>query len=646
MQRGKVGRFTAWVVAVLAALVGRWAIDAAGSRPLSSPERPNILWITAEDLSPHLGAYGDPYARTPRLDAFAQEAVVYTRAFATAPVCSPARSCLITGVYATSLGTQRLRSVFPIPEDIHGFPYYLRQAGYYTSNDVKTDYNTVDEPRLIRESWNDCREGADWRGRQPGQPFFSVINLMTTHQSRTSVWTFEQFEREIGSRLAPGERHDPALAPLPPYYPDTAPARRTWARYHDCITLLDRQVGEILDRLEADGLADETIVFFYGDHGMGLPRGKRVLHDSGLQVPLLIRFPEKWRHLAPAEPGARVNRLVSFVDFAPTVLSLAEVELPSYFQGSPFLGSRTAAPRRYVYGARDRVDEAYDVARSVRDERFLYIRNYMPHLSWMQLERYSDQSAFRRELLRLAAEEKLTGAALTYAAPRRAREELYDTAVDPHQVHNLATDPAYADILTRLRSELLRWLEETRDVGFLPEPDVLSITRNLPPYGWAKSQERYPTVDLLRVVEQVGNTVTLEDVQRGLRTADPAVRYWTLVAAQASPTLDDRVLTCLMKAVNDPSPSVRIAAAGLLIGQGRTSPALAVLERELRSSSADVALQAARTVEELRESTRELEPSVRAVLEQAKERLQEHPCWLFVTFALEETLEQWEEKQG
>lgn len=632
-----------WTVGGLTALL----VLSVGSVLGEEPERPNILWITAEDLSPNLGCYGDPYARTPRLDAFAREALIFTRAFATAPVCSPARSCLITGVYATSLGTQRLRSVFPIPGQIHGFPYYLRRAGYYTSNDVKTDYNTSEEKRLIRESWDDSRSGADWRGRKPGQPFFAVINLMTTHQSRTSVWSFEQFEREIGGRLHPDERHDPAQAPLPPYYPDTELARRTWARYHDCITLLDRQVGEILDRLAADGLADDTIVFFFSDHGMGLPRGKRVLHDAGLRVPLLIRFPEKWRHLAPADPGTRVDQLVSFVDFPPSVLALAGIAPPDYMQGIPFLGARPGPPRRYVFGARDRVDEAYDVARSVRDERFLYIRNYLPHLSWMQLERYSDQSDFRRELLRLAAAAgKLSAAAMTYAAPRRAREELYDTVADPHQIRNLAADPAYAEVLERMRGRLRQWLVETRDLGFLPESEVLSITHGLPPYAWARAQERYPGEELLAVVEAVGRPFSLEEVRRGLRSPDPAVRYWPLLAAEAAPELATPVLNCLMKAINDAVPAVRIAAARLLLRQGRSSPALAVLERELQSDRADVVLEAARTVEELRKQTHPLRSTVQEVLEEARRRQAEHPCWLFVVFALEETLERWAAEAG
>ncbi len=307
------------------------SVDAA--QPVDRPrqtegEHPNILWITIEDMSPHLGCYGDAEAKTPHLDQFAKHAIRYDQAFATAPVCSPARSCLITGMYATSLGTQRLRSHFPVPEWCRPFPQLLREAGYFTSNNVKTDYNVQDESTMIRNAWDRSSDSAHWRDRSSGGPFFSVFNLMTTHQSRTCVWPFEEFERQVGSQLKANERHDPELLTLPPYYPDTPLVRRTWARYRDCIQVMDRQVGQLLSDLEEDGLQDETIVFVFADHGMGMPRGKRVLHDSGMRVPLLVRFPKKYQHLAPALPGSTTDRLVSFVDFAPTVLSLAGIDVP------------------------------------------------------------------------------------------------------------------------------------------------------------------------------------------------------------------------------------------------------------------------------------------------------------------------------
>ena len=339
-----------------------------------------------------------------------------------------------------------------LPVEIRGFPAWLREAGYFTSNNVKTDYNVADEKTFIADAWDRCDDQAHWRQRKEVQPFFSVINLMTTHQSRSSVWPEEQFEKEIASQLSPTERTDPAKVNLPPYYPDTLLARRQWARYYDCIAVMDKQVGAILSQLDEDGLADNTIVFFYGDNGAGIPLHKRLLHDSGLHVPLLVRFPAKYRHLAPANPGAATDRLVSFVDFAPSILSLAALPIPKHMQGQPFLGPAATAPRQYVYGARDRVDEAFDLSRSVRDKRWLYIRNYMPHLSWAQPEGYSDQSAFRCELLKMAAEGKLNEAQMVYAGPRREIEELYDTVADPHQVRNLAEEDPEG-VLERMQAD-------------------------------------------------------------------------------------------------------------------------------------------------------------------------------------------------
>ena len=598
--------------------------------PLSAASPPpNILWITAEDLSPDLGCYGDAYARTPHLDALAREGVRYTRAFATASVCAPARSCLITGMYATSLGTQRLRSEFPVPKEIRGFAALLREAGYYTANNVKTDYNMKDERAFIRDSWDDCSVKAHWRGRRPGQPFFAVFNIMTTHQSRLSVWSHAQFEKEVGSKLASNERHDPARAPIPPFYPDTAESRRLWARYHDCITVMDKEVGAILDQLAADGLADSTIVFFFGDNGMGMPRGKRCLWDTGLRVPLLIRFPEKFRHLAPVGPGGTTDRLVSFVDFAPTILSIAGVKPPSYTQGVAFLGHAAGKPRQFVFGARDRVDEAFELSRSVRDARYLYIRNYFPHLSWMQPESFSDgtfwtieqqeaASPFRRELKRLAAEGKLNAAQLGFAGQRKPLEELYDTDADPHQINNLAGSPAHKATLKKMQRILQAWMLDTRDAGFLTEPQ---IWERLGDKGTvlelARDNAKYPLSRLLEAADLVGRPEAVRKQSKLLDDADDGVRYWAAVGLHAAGPQATTTRTALLKALKDKSAVVRIEAAATLVELDGNSDALAVLENELRSSRWDVVLHAARALELLGERARPALPAMREVYEAA-----------------------------
>lgn len=630
-----------------ARLLTRWRLGLGLVLALAStancgepPSRPNILWITAEDLSANLGCYGDGYARTPNLDALARDGVRYTHAFATASVCSPARSSLITGMYATSLGTQRLRSRFPVPKEVRGFPALLREAGYYTANNVKTDYNLQNEQAFIRDCWNACSPRAHWRSRKEGQPFFAVFNLMTTHQSRVSVWPHDEFEKTVASRLAPEPRHDPAKAPLPPYYPDTPEARRTWARYHDCITVMDQEAGDLLRQLAADGLAENTIVFFYGDNGMGLPRGKRCLWDTGLRMPLLIRFPQKHRGMAPAAPGGTSDRLVSFVDFAPTVLSLAGVEPPGIMQGVAFLGEAAGKPREYVFGARDRVDEVFDLSRSARDHRYLYIRNFMPHQSWMPPEAYSDGSAFRREFRRLAAEKKLAAGPLTYAADRKALEQLYDTDADPHQVRNLAAAPEHEATLERMRAASRDWLHSTRDAGFLTEAQMWSrIGTNGTPYALARDNARYPLSRLLEAADLVGRPEAIPRQLELLRDPDDGIRYWAAAGLNAAHIESEPALAALREGLKDPSPTVRIEAASALARAGETPAALEVLVQELQSTSPDLALHAARTLQLLGDRARPAHPAMRELLERT--RLQEQTAGdpaLFLGFALEAAL--------
>jgi uncharacterized sulfatase len=319
-------------------------------------------------------------------------------------------------------------------------------------------------------------------------------------------WGYEQFQEEVQSRLSADEIHDPDRAPVPPYYPDTPVVRKTLARYYDCITAMDKNVGRILAELEEDGLADDTIVFFYSDHGAGLPRHKRALQDSGMNVPLLIRFPEKYQNLAPAAPGETTDRLVSFVDFPPTILSLLDLEAPQHMQGTAFLGERAGDPRSHVFGARDRIDEAYDLARSVRTHDYLYIRTYMPHVSYNQPSWYSDQAEIRREINRLARAERLSGPQLAYAGPTRSREELYLVHEDPQQLKNLIYSNEHRDTLSTLRRELTRWIRETRDVGFLPEADAWARigAGDTTPYEVARDDQAYPQARITGAAALVG----------------------------------------------------------------------------------------------------------------------------------------------
>ena len=444
----------------------------------TSSAPPNILWIVADDHSPDLGSYGDSYAITPNLDRLATEGVRFTRAFATSPVSGPARSTLITGTYATTIGSHHMRSTAVPPTYVKAFPEWLRAAGYYTSNHDKTDYNfspwlATDPDRAVHEAplgpWDDSSRDAHWRNRKPDQPFFSVINLGTTHEGHVH-FPDDQFPEPMLS-LTADQRHDPASAMLPPYYPDTPIARQSWSRYHDLVTVMDGQVGEILAELEADGLAEETVVFFYGDHGRGLPRAKRWAYDSGLQVPLIVRWPGR------LEAGSVRDDLVSFLDFAPTLLSLARAPVPDHMQGRVFLGEDAKPPPARLFFTRDRVDEAYDRIRGVRDERYKYIRNFEPGLPYAQPIAYVDKLPMMREWRRLAAEGTLTGPPARFFAKTKPAEELYDTETDMHEVINLADEPAHADRLAIMRGALDSWIVETGDLGEVPEAELVARFR-------------------------------------------------------------------------------------------------------------------------------------------------------------------------
>jgi uncharacterized sulfatase len=359
------------------------------------------------------------------------------------------------------MGTQFMRCKGVPPPQVKCFTEYLRAAGYYCTNDSKTDYNF--DPPLT--AWDESRKGAHWRNRPTKEtPFFAVINLTTTHESQIRLPEGQLANRRKG--LSAGELHDPAKAPLPPYYPDTPIVRRDVANYYDNLTFTDKEVGRILQQLDEDGLADNTIVFFWGDHGWGMPRGKRWIYDSGIRVPLIVRWPGALR------PGSVSDELVAFLDLAPTMLSLAGVEIPSHLQGQVFLGEQKAPPRGYIYAARDRMDETLDIIRAVRDKRYKYIRNYRPDLPYAQDIAYMNEMPTMKEWRRLAAADKLAGSAAIFFQPTKPVEELYDCVADPHEIRNLADNPEYSADLARLRSAHERWRTDTGDLGLIPEADL------------------------------------------------------------------------------------------------------------------------------------------------------------------------------
>jgi len=443
----------------------------AAAQPQVATRHPNIVWISNEDMSPKLGAYGDKLVRTPVLDRLARQSVRYTNAFSTAPVCAPSRAAIITGIHQTTLGAQHMRTTEDrVPElpgpylavppfYVKAFPEYLRAAGYYTTNRMKTDYQ-FGVPFTI---WDDVSKTAHWRNRSDrSQPFFSVFNLEVTHESQI----FPSSPARKGKPLVT----DPAKVEVPPYYPDTPAVREELARLYDNIADMDTQVGELLRQLDEDGLTENTIVFYWSDHGDGVPRAKRSLYDSGLRVPLMIRWPKALG--ATAEPGVR-DEMVSLIDLAPTVLALAGVEIPTHVQGRVLLGPKARPAPQYVFGARDRMDQEYDMMRSARDARYLYIRNFAPEQPYAGHIIYRNQSAIMQQWLELQAAGKLTGPAALWMRSSRPAEELYDTQADPHQVRDLSADPAHKATLERMRGAVVTWMRDAADQGLINEAEMI-----------------------------------------------------------------------------------------------------------------------------------------------------------------------------
>jgi N-sulfoglucosamine sulfohydrolase len=430
------------------------AAQPAQSAPAAPQPRPNILWISAEDLSPDLHCYGDEYSVTPNLDKLASQGVRFTRAFSSAPVCSPSRASIITGMYSPSAGLHNHRSDVIPPAYARCFTEYLRAAGYFCTNNAKTDYN-FPPPTT---AWDENGQKAHWRHRENDQPFFAVFNLNETHESRN----FKPYG-QLTSALSASERHDPAKGKLPAYYPDTPQVRESWARWYDCITVMDQRAGELLAELEKDGLAENTIVFFWGDHGRGLPRGKRWLYDSGLRVPLIIRSPGK------IDAGSVREDLVSLLDLGPTLLSVAGIEPPQYMQGRAILGEHQKPAPPLLFATRDRMDETYDMMRSVRDQRYRYIYNFQPSKPYAQHVTFMDRSPIMQEWRRLAKANELKDAPALFMAKTKPVEELYDLQTDPDEVRNLAAEPAHQERVAAMRAAMIEWMTKIDDKGVIPE---------------------------------------------------------------------------------------------------------------------------------------------------------------------------------
>jgi arylsulfatase A-like enzyme len=572
-----------------------------GSASLPAADQPNILWLVSEDNTTLLGCYGDPLARTPTIDRLAREGVLYERCF-TQPVCAPSRFGLITGVFAASCGpAEHMRASGNIPAWLKGFPTFLREAGYYTTNNAKTDYNSPIKPDL---TWHDSGKTAHYKNRpDPKQPFFAVFNHEVTHESCLFP------ERDV---KLPFEPTDPARVRIPPYQPDTPEMRSDWARYYDHIALMDAQLAAKLKALEEEKLAEDTIIFYYADNGGVLPRGKRYLQRSGSNVPLIVYFPPKWKHLAPAAAGTRVKDPVCFIDFAPTMLSLIGAKIPAYMQGQPFAGTAKAKPNEYVFCTRDRMDERYDMMRSVIDSRYLYIRNFRPDIPYIQPINYMFRARGYQSWARMAKEGKLTTATTQFWGPKPT-EELYDLEQDPDNVHNLAYKAEHRATVERMRQALKQHTLAIVDNGFMPEG---SATEG---YEAARVAGAYPLEAAfeMAMLASERNPEHLPKLIEGLKANSEPVRWWAaqgcvmhLEGRKAEPEL----IACL----SDASPAVQVAAAEALVRHGKADIGLAALSNVLlKTTNKGAAMQAANACNRLGELARPALPALKELLARA-----------------------------
>lgn len=485
----------------------------ANASTLKSNGRPNVLWITSEDNGCHLGCYGDEYSDTPNLDALAKRGVRYVNCWAAAPVCAPSRTAIITGMWPHSMGAQHMRSEVSIPSAWRLLPEVMQRAGYYCTNNSKEDYNLS----LGRSVWNDSSKTAHWRNRpSTDTPFFAVFNSVASHES--------QIRKRPHVPV-----HDPAFAPLPSYHPDLPEVRRDWAQYYDQLTVMDSELGNVLSQLHEDGLDDNTIVIYFGDHGSGMPRGKRWLYDSGLKVPLIVSVPERYRSefQLSAVAGESSTQVVSLIDLFPSMMRIAGVdpktlEQPmrgrSLFDEKPKDVGRTVTSE-YAFAFRDRMDEHYDCSRAVRSSRFLYIRNFLPQYPQGQYLQYMFETPTTVAWKSMFESGRTSADQSTFWKPKHW-EELYDVQSDPDNVNNLAMLSEYREQADSMREVLYSWMIETEDTGLIPE-SILFESQS----SWADAmndgriRSRYPRDELSILLGVADCATRLIELPEELRVA-------------------------------------------------------------------------------------------------------------------------------
>lgn len=576
---------------------------------LFSSEKPNILWIVAEDISPNFGCYIKKDAYTPFMDKLASKSLLYKRAYSTAPICSPSRSCLASGMFATSLGSQNLRSEVKLPDSIKPLAKVFRENGYWTALRNKTDYNF--SPDGLFNYWNSSTE--PWKKCPPDKPFFAFLNLGSTHEGSGNV---PEKANQVHERLDKNLRKDPSKVDLPPYFPDTPEMRRIWARYLDLITIFDSEVQGVIEQLNKDGFGENTIVFIMSDHGMGLPRYKRWLYLTGLHVPLIIHIPEKFKHLSPyGSTSKEIDEITSYVNLPATALNLAGIKVPKNFQGVPILGKNAVTEHKYVFGAKDRADDMYDLSRSVFDGRYLYIRHYLPHLIPMQ-EGYIMSDVYKESHIELhrvhnAGKDSEQSKKLWSARPF---EELYDIQNDPQELNNIAEKPELKDIKNQLAARLKQWSIETRDSGFLTESDMhrRANENGLTPYEMLQNKNLYPIGKIMEAADKASKPgISQSERIKMFEDQDPSVRYWAVQSQIINGYKNSPAFELFKKALQDKNPTVRATAAEGIAKAGKPELAIPVFKELLTHNEPNLALYVARCLATSLNDVKPLEEEIR-----------------------------------
>lgn len=554
--------------------------------------KPNILWLVIEDTSPqYIGCYGNSAVNTPNIDRLASNGVRFSNAYSTGTVSSPSRSTIITGVKTYKMGTGNHRSSFPVPDFMKGFPYYLKQAGYYTSNNSKTDYNTSDAKRIIADSWNDSSDTAGWWNRKSGQPFFSVFNFGDSHQSKTMTNPYDIYKKQVLDLLPDSLEVSDNDFQMPPFYKDTPEMRKQLARVYNGVSLADYKIGQILNRIEKEELMDSTIIFFYADHGEGMPRGKSNGIGQGYKVPFVVWFPEIYRHLSPwGTEGVVTDEQIDFSDLAPTILSLAGIDIPEYFDGRAFLGGQREEAKEYLFISNDRCENSFNLDRTVIKNNLLYTRHftpYSPQLRWIHYFIYGEISQL---IINDYNNGKLSDQEAIVMEPREA-EYLYDLSADPWEMHDLSNDPAYREELDQMRRALEKNIIDSKDILFNTEYELKKLGDGVTPYEYRLLHE-YDFNSIWEAAKYAGfRDIESKNIQiRLLNSPNKVTRLWAAIGLKSHSSFDEMEMAQISQHLPDQYPPVQIFLASTLYDNDKSPEARKVLEKYLSSSDPDLIL--------------------------------------------------------